>query len=148
MVVAKTEETQTKLYEMFKTREVHREYIGLVDGKLSKDGTVNKNIIRHPKHRTIYTTHPTEGRDAVTYYSVIKHIGNRTLCRFILETGRTHQIRVHMKSIGHPLVGDPEYNKKAKKSGQGQELASTRLNFTHPITGKKIDIIQIPSKFS
>ena len=135
MVVAKTASVQAKLSAMFETKQVKRTYIGLVEGVLHGSGTINKNIVRHPKIRTIFTTAEKGGRTAVTHYRVLENRPKTTLVEFQLETGRTHQIRVHAKSIGHPLVGDPEYN---PKGGKGQELRSVAIEFVHPVSGELV----------
>ncbi|MCL2229436.1 MAG: pseudouridine synthase, partial [Firmicutes bacterium] len=130
--------TQAKLTSMLQRREIKREYIGIVEGNLTGSGVINKNIVRHPNKRTLFTTCPVgKGRTAITHYAVEKNFGRYSLVRFKLETGRTHQIRVHIKSLGHPLVGDPEYN---PKGGDGQLLEAVRVAFVHPKTGKQIDI--------
>ena len=135
MVVAKTAKAQAKLSEMFERKEVKRTYVGLVEGVLYGSGTIDKNIVRHPKIRTIFTTADTGGRRAVTHYKVLENHAKTTTIQFQLETGRTHQIRVHAKSIGHPLVDDPEYN---PKGGDGQKLQSVAIEFVHPVTKKSI----------
>ena len=146
LIIAKDLETQGKLVEMMKNREIEREYIGLVEGQIHRNGTINKNLIRSPRNRTKYITTETGGRDAITHYEVIELYKKHTLVRFRLETGRTHQIRVHSKSIGHALVGDPEYNPKSSIKVGVQMLESVRLAFIHPITGEKIDITIPPSQ--
>ena len=135
LIVAKTLACQQKLATMFARHDVTRVYHGLVEGKVPSDMTIDKNIIRHPTHRTIFTTTEHGGRRAVTYLRVLERYAHHTLCEFTLATGRTHQIRVHCKSINHPLVGDPEYN-----TGDGQMLEAVQLKFVHPMTGRNIDI--------
>ena len=103
--------------------------------------TIDKNIIRHPQHRTIFTVTEQGGRRAITHLKVLEHYARHTLCQFTLETGRTHQIRVHCKAIHHPIVGDPEYN-----SGNGQMLEAVRLDFVHPITGQAVHLAVTPTK--
>ena len=146
MVVAKNAKVQATLAKMFEYHDVKRTYHGLVEGRIDQSGTVNKNIIRHPGVRTLYTTtdRAGEGRTAITHYkplAVYKTQSNKviTLVEFKLETGRTHQIRVHMKSLNRPLVGDPEYNPASSLKASGQLLEAIRLEFTHPITGKAMN---------
>ena len=151
MLVAKTAKSQEKLGEMFESHSISRIYLGLVEGHLKTSGTVTKNIIRNPKNRTLYTvTDKNEGRRAVTHYYPLDRLKygshNVTLTRFRLETGRTHQIRVHLKSIGHPLIGDPEYNPKSSIKFHGQLLESVFLEFTHPITRKILTFEIQPSQ--
>jgi 23S rRNA pseudouridine1911/1915/1917 synthase len=139
MLVAKTAEVQAKLSAMFERHEVKRTYVGLVEGRLEGCGTIDKNIARDTKHRTLFKVVSAGGRRAVTHYSVIKNYKNHTLVEFNLETGRTHQIRVHCKSINHALVGDPEYNPNSTIRVAGQLLESVEISFTHPVTREVIE---------
>lgn len=141
LVVAKTADCQQRLGKMFERHDIIRTYWGLVDGVVKADLTIDKNIVRHPQHRTIFATTENGGRRAVTHLKVLERYAKHTLCEFTLETGRTHQIRVHCKAIHHPIVGDPEYN-----SGDGQMLEALRLDFTHPVTGKAIHLQISPTK--
>ncbi|MDR0461835.1 MAG: RluA family pseudouridine synthase [Christensenellaceae bacterium] len=138
LIVARDITTQGLLSAMLERREVKRAYLGIVEGVMQGSGTINKNIVRDPNHRTLFTVtaDSKKGRTAITHYTVVQNFAKHTLVRFNLETGRTHQIRVHCKSIGHPLVGDPEYN---PKHGEGQMLESVSLSFIHPRTGEKIE---------
>ena len=142
MIVAKDAKTQELLSAMLKKHDVERTYLGIVEGVMHGKGTIDKNIMRSPRNRTLYiTTQSKQGRNAVTHYSVVGNYKKYTLVRFNLETGRTHQIRVHCKSIGRPLVGDPEYNPKSTIArGVGQMLESVEIAFTHPITNKPIKV--------
>ncbi|MBR4418452.1 MAG: RluA family pseudouridine synthase [Clostridia bacterium] len=141
LIVAKTVACQSALAKMFETHSIQRTYWGLVDGKVDSDMTIDRNIVRHPNHRTIFTVTETGGRRAITHLKVLERYARHTLCEFTLETGRTHQIRVHCKSIHHPIVGDPEYN-----SGKGQMLEAVRLDFVHPITGQLVHLEIAPTK--
>jgi len=138
MIVAKTAQVQAKLSKMFENREVERKYWGIVDGVLAGEGTINRNIIRDPNFRTIFKTSENSGRTAITHYKVLEAFAKHTLVEFRLETGRTHQIRVHCKSISRPIVGDPEYNPRGSLKCTGQMLESVALEFSHPITGERI----------
>ena len=112
LVIAKTEEAMTDLGAQFKKHTVHRRYIALVWGDLPEDeGTIIAHVGRHERFRKIMTTYPDgdQGKDAITHYKVIERFGYVTLIQLQLETGRTHQIRVHMQSIGHPLFNDATY---------------------------------------
>ncbi|MDR0383864.1 MAG: signal peptidase II [Christensenellaceae bacterium] len=145
LIVAKNETTLLKLREMFKCHEIKRTYVGLCSGIIRNDLIIDKNIIRNRRNRTLFvTTNGDEGRNAVTILKVLRVVGNDTWCEFELLTGRTHQIRVHCKSIGHPLVGDAEYNPKGKN---GQKLQAYKLEFVHPISNKliKVEIASINS---
>ncbi len=142
MVVAKTLEAQTDLVRQLQARTVRRNYLALVHGKVSPDGTVDAPIGRHPVHRTRMAV-VAEGREARTHYSVIERFPGATLLECRLETGRTHQIRVHMASIGHPLVGDPVYGRS--RCGNPfldgfprQALHAWRLALRHPDTGDEV----------
>ena len=137
MVVAKDVQTMGLLSSMFERKDVKRVYIGLVEGVVKEDGIINKNIIRDTRNRVLFTT-GSGGRRAITHYKVLRRFTKWTLVEFRLETGRTHQIRVHAKSIGHPLVGDPEYNPRSSIKFDGQLLESVEIEFLHPVTEKNI----------
>lgn len=141
LLVAKTTACQGKLAQMFERHDIKRTYWGLVDGRVAGDMTIDQNIIRHPNHRTIFTVTEKGGRRAVTHLHVLERYAKHTLCEFTLETGRTHQIRVHCKAIHHPIVGDPEYN-----YGNGQMLEAVRLDFVHPMTGAPVHVEIAPTK--
>ena len=141
LLVAKTTACQGKLAQMFEQHTIRRTYWGLVDGRVAGDMTIDKNIIRHPHHRTIFTTTEHGGRRAVTHLRVLERYAKHTLCEFTLETGRTHQIRVHCQAIHHPIVGDPEYN-----HGDGQMLEALQLDLIHPMTGAPMHFQIEPTK--
>jgi 23S rRNA pseudouridine1911/1915/1917 synthase len=145
LIVAKTAEAQAALKKMFEDHKIKRTYLGLVEGRIKADMTIDKNIIRHPKHRTIFTAAVGIGRRAITHLRVLEQYNKYTLCEFTLETGRTHQIRVHCKAISHPIVGDREYNPNGNiKSVPGQMLEAVKLEFVHPLTKQDIKI-EIPA---
>ena len=143
MVVAKTESALHSLQKQIQQKTAKREYLGLVNGApRTERGTVDQPVGRHPKHRKKMTILPVEegGRNAVTHWKVVERMGNYTLIHFQLETGRTHQIRVHSTHLGHPIVGDLEYG-SAKSLGvnvPGQALHAFRLTLAHPVTGTRI----------
>ncbi|WP_055667664.1 RluA family pseudouridine synthase [Desnuesiella massiliensis] len=133
LVVAKNDYSHNKLAEQLKEHSMKREYYAVVEGLLRQDeGTINEPLGRHPVER-IKIAVIKDGREAITHYKVIERYKNNTLVRCILETGRTHQIRVHMSHIGHPLLGDPVYGfKKQRFNLQGQLLHAKILGFIHP----------------
>lgn len=143
MVVAKTETALHSLQKQIQAKTARREYLGLVNGapKLSQ-GTVDQPIGRHPKHRKKMAIVPTEqgGRSAVTHWKTVERIGNYTLMHFQLETGRTHQIRVHSLHLGLPIVGDADYGsgRSAGVKLPGQALHAFRLTLSHPVTSETI----------
>lgn len=141
LLVAKTADCQQRLGRMFEKHDIKRTYWGLVDGVVPVDQTIDMNIKRHPQHRTIFTTTEQGGRRAITHLHVLERYARHTLCEFTLETGRTHQIRVHCKAIHHAILGDPEYN-----SGSGQMLEALQLDFVHPMTGKAMHLQIQPTK--
>ncbi len=151
MVVAKTLQAQTDLVRQLQARSVKREYLAIVEGSVMNDGMVNAPIGRHPVIRVKMAV-VGDGKDALTHYSVIEALPHHTLLLCRLETGRTHQIRVHMQHIGHALAGDATYGGKAKNFGtktedekikaalqklSRQALHATRLQLTHPQTGER-----------
>ncbi len=134
LVIAKNDESHNALAEQFKEHSIKREYYALVEGKFSKlEGTIDKPLGRNKKDR-LKMAIVEDGKRAITHYKVLEQYNNNTsLIKCILETGRTHQIRVHMASIGHPLVGDPLYgSKKQKFKLNGQVLHAKTLGFIHP----------------
>ncbi|WP_153109916.1 23S rRNA pseudouridine(1911/1915/1917) synthase RluD [Propionivibrio limicola] len=140
MVVAKTLEAQTDLVRQLQARTVKRYYQALVRGAVERGGTVDAPIGRHSTQRTKMAV-VKSGKPARTHYRVVERFIDCTLVECALETGRTHQIRVHMTSIGHPLVGDPVYGGGASRVPIGPEfprqaLHARRLGFVHPLTGK------------
>jgi len=143
MVVAKSDEAYRGLKKAFKSREVEKVYHALAQGHLDPtEGTIDAPIGRHPTadHRFAVTT---EGRDSVTHYSVIEMMPAASLLEVVLETGRTHQIRVHFSALRHPLVGDLTYGADpALAASLGltrQWLHARRLAFAHPISGRRVE---------
>lgn len=142
MVVAKTLEAQTDLVRQLQARTVKRYYQALVRGVLESGGTVDEPIGRHPTQRTKMAIVRT-GKPARTHYRVVERFIDCTLVECALETGRTHQIRVHMTALGHPLVGDQVYGGGASRVPIGpdfprQALHARRLGLIHPATGKQM----------
>ena len=145
MVVAKTECAQRLLVEQFRGREVRKEYIALVWGHPRPDhGTIETLIARDPHHRQRMSARVVRGRPAVTHYTTEEKLSDISLLRLRIETGRTHQIRVHLSHIGNPVVGDPLYGRCAQKNSRlgamRQMLHAEQLSFRHPGTGERIEI--------
>ncbi len=140
MLVAKTDQAHVSLAEQIKNHTARRVYIAIVHGKLSQaEGTVEGSIGRHPKDRKKMAVVRQGGKSAVTHYRLLESLGRYSLIACKLETGRTHQIRVHMAFIGHPLVGDPKYGPQgAYFSIKGQALHSSQIYFTHPGSGEAL----------
>jgi 23S rRNA pseudouridine1911/1915/1917 synthase len=143
VVVAKTLEAQTSLVRQLQERTVRREYLALVHGSVAADGEVSAAIGRHARERTRMAV-VSGGKPALTRYRVLMRFAAATLLQCSLATGRTHQIRVHMHALGHPLVGDPVYRDRRRVRGRSrldafprQALHAARLAFVHPATGAK-----------
>ncbi len=150
MVVARTLQAHTALVEQLSSREVHRQYLAIVVGAMVSGGTANGAIDRHPRDR-IRMAVREDGKDAVTHYRLRERYRAHTALECRLETGRTHQIRVHMAHIKHPIVGDPRYGGSFKlpKGASDELIAALRafkrqalhaevLEFMHPVTGEPI----------
>ncbi len=136
MVVAKTIEAQTDLVRQLQARSVSRIYLAIVEGDLAEAGSVDAPIGRHPRERTRMAV-VERGKPAVTHFRLLERLARHTLVECRLETGRTHQIRVHMQSIGHPLVGDPVYGSRAERRRfHRQALHAARLALLHPVSGQ------------
>ena len=150
LVIAKNDDAHNSLAKQFKDHSIKREYYALVEGKFSKDsGTIDKPLGRNKKDR-LKMDIVEDGRRAVTHYEVLEQYDKGvSLIKCTLETGRTHQIRVHMASIGHPLVGDLVYGfKKQKFKIEGQALHAKTLGFIHPRTGEYIEFTsELPEYF-
>ncbi len=146
MVVAKTDEVLEKLSKLIKDRKVKRHYLAIVDGVLeSSSATIDAPIGRDIKNREKMAVTDINSKSAITHVKVLKRFKNKTLVECVLETGRTHQIRVHMAYIKHPVVNDPLYNNKNATSF-GQMLHSKSIEFIHPITGEKLYFEKEPPK--
>ena len=159
LVVAKNDAAHISLSEQLKVHEVSRIYYAIALGNFKEDsGTVNAPIGRHPvdRKRMAISRRAGEGREAITHYTVLERFGQMTYIRCQLETGRTHQIRVHMASKGHPLLGDPVYGgngtkfeAKHKALIDGQCLFAGELSLTHPKTGERMTFTApLPPKFA
>lgn len=152
LIVCKTDAAHLHIAEQIKNHSCNRRYRGIVIGNLAEDtGTVTGAIGRDPKDRKKMAMNEKNGKPAVTHYQVLERFGNYTYMEFALETGRTHQIRVHMASIGHPLLGDEVYGGRhvsGKWHLQGQTLHAMHLGFIHPVTGEFLEInAELPEYF-
>ena len=136
LIVCKNDESHVAIAEQIKEHSCNRIYVGIVCGNVKEDeGTIDAPIGRHPVDRKKMAINEKTGKPAVTHYKVLKRFGKYTYMQFKLETGRTHQIRVHMASIGHPLLGDELYSKNCPfKHLQGQTLHARTIGFIHPRT--------------
>ncbi len=147
LVVAKDDLTHRFLSEQFKKHTPKRRYIGIVFGQLAEKGEIEASIGRHPSQRKKMSTRPRRGREAKTHWKVLERFRHFNLVEFRLETGRTHQIRVHLSSLGHPLLGDPLYGGRRRLASvepsplrhglqrlRRQALHAASLGFVHPVT--------------
>ena len=150
LVVAKTDEVHDKLSEMIKNKEVERIYIALVEGVINHEtGTIDAPIGRDIVNRQKMMVTDINSKDAITHFRVLKRYNDKTLIECKLETGRTHQIRVHMAYINHPIVNDPVYGKSKKTTPFGHMLHSKSIRFIHPITKKELYFeSELPREFN
>lgn len=141
LVICKTDTAHRDLADQLKVHSITRKYRAIVCGNVQADeGTVHTTIGRDPKDRKKMAPNVPNGKDAVTHYKVLERFGNYTYMEFQLETGRTHQIRVHMRSIGHPILGDDIYGyAKCPFKLEGQTLHAMVLGFVHPTTKKYME---------
>ncbi len=141
LLVARSEQAHAALQAAIAARHVGREYLALVEGRPpARTGTVNAPIGRDPRVRTRMAVGGNAPREARTHFSLERALPRHTLLRVRLETGRTHQIRVHMQAIGHPVAGDPEYGTPGSLGLRRQFLHATRLAFEHPLTGERLEL--------
>jgi 23S rRNA pseudouridine1911/1915/1917 synthase len=141
LVVACTEEAHRLLQEALRQRLIEREYLALVEGlPPARTGTIEAPIGRHPRIRTRMAVGGTASREARTHFTLERSLGRVSLLRLRLDTGRTHQIRVHLQAIDHPVCGDPEYGTPGMLGLERQFLHATRLAFPHPITDEQVEV--------
>lgn len=139
MLVARTERDHRRLSRMMRDREVERRYLALVHGEFPPALTVDRPIGRDPRRRTRQAVVPVGGREAVTHFRTVERLGRLTLVEARLETGRTHQVRVHLESAGFPVAGDPVYGQRRPALGLDRQfLHAYRLALPHPETGEEL----------
>jgi 23S rRNA pseudouridine1911/1915/1917 synthase len=141
MVVARSDVVHRALTRLLAERALRREYLALVDGRPeARTGTIDAPIGRDRRDRTLHSIDTDAPREARTHFEIERMLPGSTLLRVVLETGRTHQIRVHMAAIGHPVCGDPQYGVAGRYGLRRQFLHAARLSFPHPVTGVEIDV--------
>ncbi len=141
LVVAKSDAVHRALKELLAQRLLAREYRALVDGRPeARSGTIEAPIGRDRRERTLMSIDSEAPREARTHFEILLALPEATLLRVVLDTGRTHQIRVHLAAIGHPVLGDKQYGRAARYGLTRQFLHAARLAFTHPITGEALDV--------
>jgi 23S rRNA pseudouridine1911/1915/1917 synthase len=142
LVVARDDAVHRALKEMIAARSISREYLALVDGHPpARSGTIDAPIGRDRRDRLAHSLDTDVPREARTHFTLERRLPAASLLRVSLETGRTHQIRVHMAAIGHPVCGDPQYGVSGRYGLTRQFLHATRLAFVHPVTHATLDII-------
>ncbi|AMB98839.1 ribosomal large subunit pseudouridine synthase D [Aerococcus urinaehominis] len=151
LLIAKTNQALTSLQQQIQAHSIERRYQGLVYGEVfDQQGLIDAPLARHPKDRTRFTV-ARDGRPARTHFNLLKRYQGFSLLDFRLETGRTHQIRVHSQFIGHPLVDDPTYARAYQPQffdQQGQLLHAYGLSFDHPVTGRRLTVkAELPEHF-
>jgi 23S rRNA pseudouridine1911/1915/1917 synthase len=142
LIICKNDVAHNSLAAQLKEHSIRRKYVAIVHGILKEDeGTINAPIGRNPNDRMKMAVNPKNGKDAITHYKVLQRLKNYTYVECVLETGRTHQIRVHMASINHPLLGDSVYGPaKCPYKLEGQTLHAQVLGFVHPTTDEYIEV--------
>jgi len=141
LVVARSEEAHRLLQQALAQRRIEREYLALVEGRPpARSGTIDAPIGRDPRVRTRMAVDGSGAREARTHFTLERALAETSLLRLRLETGRTHQIRVHLQAIGHPVCGDAEYGTAGLLGLERQFLHATRLAFEHPLTGRRVEV--------
>lgn len=141
LVVAKSDAVHRRLKELLQARELRRQYLTLVDGiPPAHSGTIDAPIGRDRRDRVLHSIDTDTPREARTHFELLEALRHEALLRVTLETGRTHQIRVHMQAIGHPVLGDHAYGGPSRFGLERQFLHAERLTFPHPVTGEEVDV--------
>jgi 23S rRNA pseudouridine1911/1915/1917 synthase len=141
LVVSRSQDVHRRLQAALAGREIEREYLALVEGRPpARTGTIEAPIGRDTRIRTRMSVGGVGAREARTHFTLERALASTSLLRLRLETGRTHQIRVHLQAIGHPVVGDPEYGTAGMLGLERQFLHAARLAFEHPITGERVEV--------
>ena len=142
LIVSRSEEAHRLLQAALARRLIEREYLALVQGRPpARSGTIDSPIGRDPRVRTRMAIGGLNPRDARTHFTLDRALAGASLLRLRLETGRTHQIRVHLQAIGHPVCGDPEYGTPGLFGLERQFLHATRLAFDHPLSGERVEVL-------
>jgi 23S rRNA pseudouridine1911/1915/1917 synthase len=142
LVLARSDAALRGLQDALAQRLIEREYLALVEGRPpARSGTIEAPIGRDPRVRTRMAVGGAASREARTHFTLDRSLAESSLLRLRLETGRTHQIRVHLQAIGHPVCGDPEYGTAGALGLERQFLHATRLAFEHPLSGERIEVI-------
>jgi 23S rRNA pseudouridine1911/1915/1917 synthase len=142
LVVSRSEEAHRRLQAALKRRLIEREYLALVQGRPpARSGTIDAPIGRDPRVRTRMAIGGAHPREARTHFTLDRALADTSLLRLRLETGRTHQIRVHLRAIGHPVCGDPEYGTPGLLGLERQFLHAARVAFDHPLTGERVEVL-------
>ncbi|HIW18456.1 RluA family pseudouridine synthase [Faecalicoccus acidiformans] len=141
LIICKNDHSHREIAKQLQDKTCHREYVALVHHPFDHDhGTINAPIGRDEKDRQKMAVTAKNSKSAITHFRVLKNYKDYALVSCLLETGRTHQIRVHMQYIGHPVVGDPKYGYRKTMDTQGQLLHAARIEFIHPSTREKITL--------
>ena len=145
LVVAKNNKSHMFLSELLKSHDIKREYIAVAEGIINENkGTIDLPIGRHPVDRKKMAVRAENSREAITHFEVVDRLEGHSLVVCNLETGRTHQIRVHLSHIGHPVAGDPLYGLRENHGMTGQALHARKLTFIHPSSGKTVSFEAAP----
>jgi 23S rRNA pseudouridine1911/1915/1917 synthase len=141
LVVAKSDPVHRALKDLLARRLLRREYRALVDGRpQARSGTIEAPIGRDRRERTLMSIDSEHPREARTHFEILRALPESTLLAVVLDTGRTHQIRVHLAAIGHPISGDKQYGGSERYGLTRQFLHAARLAFTHPVTSEPVDV--------